>query len=205
MSKKLKLLLICYKLIQQIFIKTNELNKIFRTTEALKPAEISALLGIEVNVASVDTQYYKDREMNWLQTLVVTIMAVILAIGGIIGAMYFYEVGVFHQLFLLLEPVSDMRRHYWFFLISFVLMVDVLSHLLLLPKFSLEIGQITNVEHPANLSLLAPEESVAKKIYFVGDLMLARNVERRLANTDTTQALLNFASIWSNAYVVGQF
>lgn len=76
--------------------KTNELNKIFRTTEALKPAEISALLGIEVNVASVDTQYYKDREMNWLQTLVVTIMAVILAIGGIIGAMYFYEVGVFH-------------------------------------------------------------------------------------------------------------
>lgn len=84
-------------------------------------------------------------------------------------------------------------------------MVDVLSHLLLLPKFSLEIGQITNVEHPANLSLLAPEESVAKKIYFVGDLMLARNVERRLANTDTTQALLNFASIWSNAYVVANF
>ena len=76
--------------------KRNELNKIFRTTEALKPAEISSLLGIEVKVAGVETVYSKDQEMSLMQTLVVAVLALTLAVTGVLGAMYFYEVGIFH-------------------------------------------------------------------------------------------------------------
>lgn len=76
--------------------KHTELNKVFRTTEALKPSEISALLGIEVQVACVDSPQSYDGKMNWWQSVVVTIFALTLAIAGILGAMYFYEVGMFH-------------------------------------------------------------------------------------------------------------
>ncbi len=77
--------------------KNTELNKIFRTTEALKPAEISSLLGIEVKIAGVNSVPSKKvQEMSLLQTLIVVVMAITLAAFGVLGAMYFYEVGVFH-------------------------------------------------------------------------------------------------------------
>ncbi len=79
-----------------LYNRNTELGKIFRTSEALKPAEISALLGIEVQVASVEGFHTKDRDMSWVQTLTVTFFAVILAVVGVVVAMYIYEVGIFH-------------------------------------------------------------------------------------------------------------
>ncbi|HMO78233.1 MAG TPA: hypothetical protein PKA42_03740 [Candidatus Paceibacterota bacterium] len=79
-----------------LYNKNTELNKIFRTTEALKPSEISSLLGIEVQVACVPGYNSKDRNLSWLQTLVVIFLAIILAVIGIVAAMYIYEVGIFH-------------------------------------------------------------------------------------------------------------
>jgi len=76
--------------------KNTELNKIFRTTEALKPADISALLGIQVKIYSVNTGQAYGREMSWIQTMVVTVLAIILAVLCVLSAMYFYKVGIFH-------------------------------------------------------------------------------------------------------------
>ena len=76
--------------------RVDGLHKIFRSDEGLKPAEISALLGIEVEVGEVTIDRNKNREMSYLQTTIVSLLAAGLALAGVFAAMYFYEVGAFH-------------------------------------------------------------------------------------------------------------
>ncbi len=76
--------------------RVDGLHKIFRSDEGLKPSEISALLGIEVEVNEVTVDRNKNREMSYFQTTIVTFLAVGLALAGVFGAMYVYKVGVFH-------------------------------------------------------------------------------------------------------------
>lgn len=76
--------------------RVDGLHKIFRSDEGLKPAEISALLGIEVEVDEVTIDRNKNREMSYIQTTIVTLLAVGLALAGVFTAMYVYKVGAFH-------------------------------------------------------------------------------------------------------------
>lgn len=77
-------------------VKFSDLQKIFVTSDALKPAEISALLGIEVRVGSVEINHDRKRELSIYQILVVTVLATVIALVGIATAMYIYKVGLFH-------------------------------------------------------------------------------------------------------------
>lgn len=76
--------------------RVDGLHKIFRTDETLKPSEISSLLGIEVQVEEVSVRESRNRNLSVGQSLVVTAVAIILALAGVACAMYFYEVGFFH-------------------------------------------------------------------------------------------------------------
>ncbi len=77
-------------------LKFTDLQKVFLTTDALKPAEISALLGIEVQIGNVQVTQSRSRELTGYQTAIVTALAIIIAILGVGIAMYIYEVGFFH-------------------------------------------------------------------------------------------------------------
>ncbi len=72
------------------------MHKIFRSDETLKPAEISSLLGINIEVDEVAIQRRCRREPSNYQKVVMTIFTLALGIGGFFLAMYFYKVGLFH-------------------------------------------------------------------------------------------------------------
>ncbi len=76
--------------------KVEGLHKIFRTDEALKPSEISALLGIDVQIDEITTPQDSSRENNFFQSSLVVIFATVFAVIGVVIAMYVYEVGIFH-------------------------------------------------------------------------------------------------------------
>ncbi len=72
------------------------LHKVFRSDEALNASEISALLGIEVTVDDIPQEGRRGREMSSLQSVLVVVVSIILALMGVFGAMYYYKVGFFH-------------------------------------------------------------------------------------------------------------
>lgn len=72
------------------------LHKVFRSNEALKPAEISTLLGIDVQIDEVIARRNRTRELTTGQTVMITVLAMILAAAGVFIAMYVHEVGFFH-------------------------------------------------------------------------------------------------------------
>ncbi len=77
--------------------RVDALHKVFRTDQALKPAEISALLGIEVNVNDLKQQRVAEAQRGELiHVVVVLILALTLAALCIYAAMYVYQVGAFH-------------------------------------------------------------------------------------------------------------
>jgi hypothetical protein len=76
--------------------RVDGLHKIFRTDEGLKPAEISSLLGIDVQVDEVTVRSNRNRELSLTQQLLIAILALILALTSVGFAMYYYEVGMFH-------------------------------------------------------------------------------------------------------------
>lgn len=77
--------------------RVDGLHKIFRSDSSLKPSEISALLGIEVNVDHIALRKNATRDMTIFQNIFVVFVAIILAVLGATFAMYYYQVGVFHQ------------------------------------------------------------------------------------------------------------
>lgn len=81
--------------------RVDGLHKIFRTDEALRPEEISQLLGIEVNIdQSINTQS-RSRDLSKYQFVLVWILSVLLAVLGIFVYMYLHKIGVFHPSFAL--------------------------------------------------------------------------------------------------------
>ncbi len=76
--------------------RVDGLHKIFRSDEALSPSEISSLLGIDVAVREVSINK-GEREFSSLQILLVLTIALLMAGFGVIGAMYVYELGIFHS------------------------------------------------------------------------------------------------------------
>ncbi|MCA9357658.1 hypothetical protein KC902_00165 [Candidatus Kaiserbacteria bacterium] len=76
--------------------RVDGLHKVFRTNEALAPAEVSALLGIDVSIADTIEQRQKARQLSTLQIMIVWLMSVAVAVSGIMFYMYMQKVGVFH-------------------------------------------------------------------------------------------------------------
>lgn len=78
--------------------RVDGLHKVFRTNEALQPHEVSALLGIDVEVSIPDTlkERNKARRLNAWQFMAVWLMSIVVAVSSIMFYMYMQKVGVFH-------------------------------------------------------------------------------------------------------------
>jgi hypothetical protein len=72
------------------------MHKIFRTDETLKPSEISSLLGIDVEIDEIAAKRRRSRQLSTTQIISMTLVTILLAAGGVVIAMYVYEVGIFH-------------------------------------------------------------------------------------------------------------
>lgn len=81
--------------------KTNEtrvdgLHKVFRSDDVLTPAEISKLLGVEVELDEAMSRASRKRDPTFIQYLVLVVLATCIATAGVIWAMQMYQVGPFH-------------------------------------------------------------------------------------------------------------
>lgn len=81
--------------------KTNKtrvdgLHKIFRTDQALKPEEISQLLGIQVDLTNLPDQQTKSKTISGVYFVFIWMLSIIVALGGVLLYMYMYKIGVFH-------------------------------------------------------------------------------------------------------------
>ncbi|USN87842.1 MAG: hypothetical protein H6779_00125 [Candidatus Nomurabacteria bacterium] len=78
--------------------RVDGLHKIFRTDDALRPKEISALLGVEVSTEDPgEIRAQQRKQLFYVQTILVIIFSVILAAISVLVAMYIYKVGLFHE------------------------------------------------------------------------------------------------------------
>jgi len=76
--------------------RVDGLHKVFRTCEALKPEEISQLLGIDVSVDQTVAARNKRNTFCLFHYVVVWVLSVSLAVLGILFYMYLHKIGVFH-------------------------------------------------------------------------------------------------------------
>ena len=76
--------------------KVDGLHKVFRTSEALQPSEVSALLGIDISVDTAIEQRKIARRLSTIQVMIVWLMSVAVAVSGIMFYMYMQKIGVFH-------------------------------------------------------------------------------------------------------------
>tara|TARA_B100000508_G_scaffold120126_1_gene101101 strand:- start:16960 stop:17385 length:426 start_codon:yes stop_codon:yes gene_type:complete len=76
--------------------RVDGLHKVFRSQEALNASEISSLLGIDVDVADQISIESRNRAVTSFQYLLIWLLALALAFGGLIFYMYLYKVGIFH-------------------------------------------------------------------------------------------------------------
>ena len=72
------------------------LHKVFRSDQALKPQEISQLLGIEVDVDHIVESRVKSQQLSNFQTVLISVLSVMLAVAGVLLYMHMHQVGIFH-------------------------------------------------------------------------------------------------------------
>jgi hypothetical protein len=77
-------------------IRVDGLHKVFRSDEALAPNEISALLGIDVDPDVLSEVETRTQDTTTIQNVLVTIFAILVAIGGLAIYMYLNRIGIFH-------------------------------------------------------------------------------------------------------------
>lgn len=75
------------------------LHKVFQTDERLSPAEISALLGIDVNITSDDVNDIQDKRIQAqkMQVGLALFLSVVIAVASVMYVMYREKAGFFHQ------------------------------------------------------------------------------------------------------------
>ncbi len=76
--------------------RVDGLHKVFRTSEALRPEEISQLLGIDVSIENPIAAQKKRETLSFLHYATIWFLSVIVAVSGILFYMYLHQVGVFH-------------------------------------------------------------------------------------------------------------
>lgn len=72
------------------------LNTLYRSDQSLKPQEVSALLGIDIDVPEVRVEVHKRRAPSLVQNILVIVFAILLGLGGLMYAMYDAQAGIFH-------------------------------------------------------------------------------------------------------------
>lgn len=78
--------------------KVDGLHKVFRTDQALRPDEISRLLGIDVDISdgiSVDN-VGQSNGFTLVQFIILWVASIALAVGAVFFYMYSHQMGVFH-------------------------------------------------------------------------------------------------------------
>jgi hypothetical protein len=82
-------------------VKTNQthvdgLHKVFRTDQALQPAEISRLLGIDVNLDTPLQRRRSNSRYALLQVFLLWVASIIIAVTAVMLYMHAQEIGLFH-------------------------------------------------------------------------------------------------------------
>jgi hypothetical protein len=77
-------------------VRVEGLHKVFRTDNALKPQEISDLLGIDVNLEHYLPPIVQSRTFVTSTLISVWILSLLLAVVGVLLYMHFNNVGIFH-------------------------------------------------------------------------------------------------------------
>ncbi len=72
------------------------LHKLYRSDTSLLPGEVSALLGVEVEVTEVEVKNHRTRKVSGAQNFFMLGFALLLAVGGLLYAMYSHGSGPFH-------------------------------------------------------------------------------------------------------------
>ncbi len=75
------------------------LNKVFTSDDRLQPELIASLLGVDVNISgsSLKGMNYKPRRsLSFGQLLQITFLSVGLSFVCIVGAMWYFDMGLFH-------------------------------------------------------------------------------------------------------------
>lgn len=78
--------------------KVDGLHKVFRTDEALRPDEISKLLGIDIDIKEgINVQSVSQSNgFSLFQFLILWVTSIILALGSVFFYMYSHQMGFFH-------------------------------------------------------------------------------------------------------------
>ena len=92
--------------------KTNEtrvdgLHKVFRTDNGLQPAEITKLLGIDIELTSAETVNTDPRRFSLFELVLLSLASSLLAIVCLLMYMYSEGIGWFHPS---AEPVINLTR-----------------------------------------------------------------------------------------------
>jgi hypothetical protein len=77
------------------------LHKVFRTDEGLSSAEISKLLGINIDVPNSSRKITESKQPHNIHSAVIIALSMIIAISGMFIYMYLNNMGVFHDTFSL--------------------------------------------------------------------------------------------------------
>ena len=79
--------------------RVDGLHKVFRSDEALRPDEISKLLGIDVDIRQPvpAEEILSNSGLSLLHFVVLWVTSIILAVSSVLFYMYSHEMGVFHQ------------------------------------------------------------------------------------------------------------
>lgn len=72
------------------------LHKIYRTDKGLKPAEVTALLGINIDISDWQIKNHRHRGLSNINYFLIIGLIILLAFGGLMFAMYLNETGPFH-------------------------------------------------------------------------------------------------------------
>jgi hypothetical protein len=72
------------------------LHKVFRTNESLSPEEISALLGIEVDMKEMPTVAVRNNSLSVIEVVIVLTISIILAAVALLFYMYNHQIGLYH-------------------------------------------------------------------------------------------------------------
>jgi len=76
--------------------RVDGLHKVFRTDEALKPAEISKLLGVEIAMNNtVNVTNKTQNKLSILHTMLLWVLSLVIAMAAVLSYMYSYDMGVF--------------------------------------------------------------------------------------------------------------
>ena len=77
-------------------VRVEGLHKVFRTSHALAPKEISKLLGIEVDVSRFEGKAAQKKAVSRWEYFIVWLLSIVLAIVGTDMFMHMNKVGLFH-------------------------------------------------------------------------------------------------------------